>query len=368
MTPTIRHIHVLSSAIFIAFLAHASMACGDSGGNDDVTARIDAGPGSEAGPDVSPDSSRDTGDDAGRDGSDDQDDGCELEGFDLDGQSVITEHPEFWNFRGWSADRSRQIEIFIYTDDINEGDRFEFGEQAGEASDHLLLAFEMCPNGQWCETVFKASGGAIEIETRTDVPYGLNELIGRLVDVELVEGEINSAGHFRETWAGDAACVEDAPFRTPMEEMQDFAPTCDSSGFEPDPQLSSADYASGVVFARVRTADTPRHTLELVTKNLVSGTYPLNDFRLDRCNPCLFLYEGCETASCQRTYAAGAGELEISQTGVDGTRFVARATGVEMAEATLDTWEEETQLIEGGAGWCIDEVEWDLIIGESAGD
>lgn len=93
------------------------------------------------------------------------------------------------------------------------------------------------------------------------------------------------------------------------------------------------------------------------------GTYEISEGSYAECGLCMLVREGCTpddgVALCERDYLAISGTVEIDEMGAPGEMISGTVTEAYLVEARID-WDSgdfESTPVEGGATWCIGEME-----------
>lgn len=367
--------------------ALALTACGDdgtpAGGNNlsEADTGVDTGEPDAGGDDVGDEDAgdedageEDAGDDTGEE--DTGEDACDLEGFTAPSEMVMDESATGWSLFGSSGTQLLSLSI------ANDGGLTDVGSVSfedkplAEQANALVLADGCGPES--CESFFMATAGTLEVSTWNQEPDGSFE--ARLTDVELVEIAETDTGFSRVT-DGMSWCVASLELSASTDPM-DTLPTnvtCDRNGFAAVTDgVTATATGNGPLIVEALNADAaPRDAMSLQIypgydgAAVASSTYNLDDFNYATCANCLLVYAGCDGDTCQKTFIAGEGSLEVSSTGMAddaftaGEQFTATLTGAKLVEVEIDS-NYDTELVPGGESWCIDSFSWDLPVSDPA--
>ncbi len=86
------------------------------------------------------------------------------------------------------------------------------------------------------------------------------------------------------------------------------------------------------------------------------GEFSLNGNNYRDCSLCLLIYKGCYEQTCEKTFFADAGSVQIG-TDIDlGVDFAAMLNNVVFREVRVDPNSYESTPIQGGDTWCVDNL------------
>lgn len=144
----------------------------------------------------------------------------------------------------------------------------------------------------------------------------------------------------------------------------DFGVTCSREDFTPAIEQASTQ-GFGLQYTAVSTTGTP---FDRILVQIYSdfggptepGTYTLDGINYADCGLCLLAFSGCETgASCEKTFYAEQGEVEITALGGVGDQFAAVVKNVVFDEVTIDQNTFQSTPVQGGEDWCVSELPFD---------
>lgn len=377
---------LMTATLLVAALALT--ACGDDGtpaggGNnlDEADVGVDAAAPDAGGEDVGEADAgeRDTGDEPGEDASPQPDtggDACDLEGFTAPADMVMDESATGWTLFGSSGTQLISLSM------ANDGGLTDVGtvsfenKPLAEQANALVLADGCTPES--CETFFLATSGTLEISTWSQEPDGRFE--ARLIDVELVEIAETDTG-FTRVDDGMSWCIDSLELSATTDPMDSFpaSVSCDRSGFTALTDFVTATaLGNGPLIVEALDAEAaPQNALSLQIypsydgAAVATGSYQIDDFNYATCANCLLVYAGCDGDTCEKTFIAGEGSLEVSRTGMAenaftaGEQFTATLTGATLVEVEIDS-NYDTELVPDGESWCIDSFSWDLPVSDPA--
>jgi hypothetical protein len=257
--------------------------------------------------------------------------------------------------------------------------QFQFEDVVLDEANNTLITADGCTD-QGCRAFFMATSGTLDITAfETDVEGGSFE--ANLSNVGLVEIEQTQAG-FQKVDGGETWLIDSADISATTDPSDTFPTTvaCDTQGFTAADGTASATATNGgALIVDAANSDTaPQDALSLqiypsfAGAATTAGQYQLDDYNFASCANCLLIYAGCDDqGTCQKTYSAGAGTLDITAAGttddafVVGEQFTATLTDAKLVEVTIsDSY--DTEFVEDGADWCVDSYSWDLTIIEPA--
>lgn len=375
-----------TTLVCVAAMMSLAVACGDdnNGGgssnnannvNNGADAGPDADPQEDAGPDAEPQ------EDAGPDAEPEEDAGPDAEqppeplsGFNSADDGVLQEDVNGWSMLTNNTDGDRFLSLELPGDGgASDTGTFEFEDFTTTEPTNVLFGAAEC-TAQSCESYFQAVSGTMEITTFEKTEDGTFEVT--LTDVELVEVEL-AQDDVNVVEDGNSWTIEDTTISITVEPIVPFETTCDIDGFTAEDESITATTGEGYFIVDASTpadASTDANLSLQIYEDygeegevaITEGTYQIDDYNYATCANCLLIYENCDDqGQCDATYSAGVGTLEITSTGGAGDQFEATLTGAEFAEVTIDA-SYDTELVEDGTGWCIDEFSWNVAI--EAGD
>ena len=340
----------------------------DTGSSEDTGTPDDTGTDDDTGTPQDTGTPEDTGtpDDGGSSG-------CDVDGFTpASGTDIaITEDGISWSFFAGSDAGDQVLSLTI---DKNGGadatGTYDFQDVPADDAVNQLLMADGCTQSS-CETYYYATSGSFEITTWDQTDDGAFEVT--FSNVELVEISIDDqSGDISRVSGGKTWCVASLSVTATVNAMEPFAANCDTNDFTADGDITAEPFGNGGVFVEALSANSePNDSLSLEIypsfdgAATSAGTYQIDDYNYASCANCLLIYADCDsTNGCDKIYVAGEGTLDITSTGGDGDQFTATLTDAKFAEATIDQ-SYNTDLVEGGAGWCISSFSWDVTLQSS---
>jgi len=172
-----------------------------------------------------------------------------------------------------------------------------------------------------------------------------------------------------DTGSGDTSDTDSTtPDTTPGDDsgQPTDSPACDRVGFAPTEEIAeiqggnylytgirgpeeSADYLRVSSYAEWNGPDGP-------------GTYRLTGINYRECGLCLLMWSGCDSESCDKTYYANEGVVQIDSIGGTGTPFIATFNNVVFKEVQILTDYTSVE-VENGERWCMDGHTIDQVFG-----
>lgn len=235
--------------------------------------------------------------------------------------------------------------------------------------DNALVVGRGCSSGS-CDAYFMAIGGSMDITTWDKDIAGSFE--ADISDIELVEIAATANG-FERVDSGQSSCIDSLSLTAATDPMDIFPAdvTCDRDGITTAGGSSAVPTDGGALIVEAGTDGQATQDFlslqiypDLAGAATSAGTYELTDFNYATCENCLLIYAGCDDQTCQKTFIAGEGTLEITNAGtVDGAftagePFTAALTDAKLVEVTIDS-NYDTEIVEGGESWCISQYYWD---------
>lgn len=342
-------------ALMTAALMTLSVACSDDADNNANNSNGEADAG-ESNSNDDPDSGNNDDDDTGEDQQG-------LEELNLDGESGIVEDADgSWLFTATSQDQSQFVQIALTGDQATEGGSVEFEEATSLESDNAAFFLDG-------EATYMTTSGTLEIDTFEADEAG-GDFEARLVGNELVEVQISQEdGSVSEVPDGLTGQLDEEMLSGAVEPWVEFEPSCDLEGFEAADATMQATAGDGTMSASAATSEEePNDLISIFLSDNAEDTFEIDDFRLSECENCALLDQECTTSdqglACEKTFMAGAGEIEVTSTGSVDDQFTATLRNAEFAEAEIDWFSGETRLVQDGEGWCVDEFQFDATIEE----
>ncbi len=370
-----------TTVVCLAAMMSLAVACGDddNGGGSSNNANNannvnnvnNDNNGADAGPDAAPE------EDAGPDAEPEEDAGPDAEqpaeplsGFDSADDGTLDESATGWSVLTNNTDGDRLLSLELAADGgASDTGTFEFEDFTTTEPANVLIGAAGCTEDS-CESFFQAVSGTMEITTFEKTEGGSFE--ATLTDVELVEVELTQGGT-NVIEDGNTWTIDDSTIVATVDPMAEFESSCEIEGFTADQDGVTATAADGYYTVEATTvADDDSETIlslqvyedfgEEGEVASTEGTFQIDDYNYETCANCLLIYENCtDEEGCETIYSAGAGTLEVTSTGGEGDQFVATLTDAELAEVTI-AQSYDTDLVNDGVGWCIDEFSWDVTI------
>ncbi len=348
-------------------------ACGDNGGGGGGG----GGGNVDAGPDVAVDGGAQDGgvSDGGlQDGGQDvsgQDGGgaCDLNGFTPPTDMQLDETAFDWNLLGQSGDQVISLSLSKDGGATDVGTYTFTDTDLTNAANTLILGSGCTQQG--CATLFQATSGTLDITTFEKTQDGA--FAATLSNVTLEAVQVDQNNNITKVPNGQTWCLSDVSLTATTDPMDPFAATCDQTGFTAaDGQTTATRDAAQnapLIVEAASSASTPQDVLSLQIypdfdgAATSPGTYQIDDYNFATCANCLLIYTGCDSSGqCQKTYSAGEGTLSVQQIGSAGDHFQATLTNAKLAEVTIDNTNYDTEIVQGGSGWCINSFSWDVDI------
>ena len=94
----------------------------------------------------------------------------------------------------------------------------------------------------------------------------------------------------------------------------------------------------------------------------IPGGYLLTGVPYESCGLCVLVYENCGTSTCERTYLARGGHLDLESIGPAGTVLAGSLVDVQLAEVTIDSSDGSSSWVPGGREICLGGYEFSQII------
>ncbi len=103
--------------------------------------------------------------------------------------------------------------------------------------------------------------------------------------------------------------------------------------------------------------------LELYGHTRTSDSFVLSGENFADCSVCLSIFDGCDgqQGECTRHFLAQSGLIEL--TTYNDTRLAGSISGVEAVEVIIGDDYQSTP-VPGGAGWCLDSLEFNVVLPE----
>lgn len=142
---------------------------------------------------------------------------------------------------------------------------------------------------------------------------------------------------------------------------------CDSIGFSGSEETAILDTYHQTMRYELKTSGTePFDALRIESYQNSAyngptgpGSYPLEGLNYSDCGLCVLAYSGCSGGTCDKTFFAYSGLVEIDSLGAPGTPFKGRLVNVSLFEVTIDDQWVSTPVADGDI-WCADGYDFDI--------
>jgi hypothetical protein len=294
---------------------------------------------------------------------------CDLNGFELPDDLKIIEESTYDDWAIYAYSGAELFELSIARESSIAGiGTYAFTNTPPFSGDATLRLGVGCTDEE-CATYYNAVAGTLDVMAFEKNEGGVFD--ATLTNVQFVELDANDVPVFGgQTWCINALRVN----ATVVPEAEFTPPTCDTDGFTPASNTSTAILDFGLLEVTAATSTTyPRDELLMELSDMAGGatsvgTYELTEYDYASCANCLLIHRYDANGELTATYSAGAGTLDITNFGAVGERFTATLSGVELVEVEIDDEILETTIVPNGAGYCIDSLSFDLVIEAPTGE
>ena len=141
---------------------------------------------------------------------------------------------------------------------------------------------------------------------------------------------------------------------------------CDRIGFEATREIAETD-GSNFSYRAALGPDSAFDILEIASFSdwngpTAPGMYALEGVNYRDCGLCLRIWANCGEESCEKSFYANEGIVEITEMGADGSLFVGALNNVVFKESTFD--DDYTSIeVSGGERWCVNGYTFELEVG-----
>ena len=148
----------------------------------------------------------------------------------------------------------------------------------------------------------------------------------------------------------------EAPTEDDSSVEQELA-ACTTMGFQADREIAETD-GSNYSYRAARGPDTDYDLLEIASYSgwngpTAPGTYSLEGINYRDCGLCLRIWKGCGEESCEKSFYADEGLVQIDAIGEDGTLFIGSMIDVVFKESTFEDDYTSVAVVDGES-WCLD--------------